>query len=159
MLILCPPKKINLLLNAVKMIAIAGTFSIFILSVHAQTHDGPASKNINSNSIESKLVCFGAKVSGKKIMVNWAVSSEKNTSHYIIQRSADGKSFDDSEIVFTGENSEGQKQYSFPNDTNFSHNGKVYYRLKIVDSNSKSKYSNIVVVHLVQSQMALLASW
>ena len=136
----------------------AGTFSIFSLSGHAQSHDGPASKNISNDATDSKLVSFDAQVSGKKIMVNWAVRSEKNTSHYIIQRSIDGKSFDDSEIVFTGENSEGQKQYSFPNDTHFAHNGKVYYRLKIVDSNSKSKYSNTVVVRLVQSQMALLAS-
>ncbi|MBS1933529.1 MAG: hypothetical protein JST96_05990 [Bacteroidetes bacterium] len=139
------------------MIAIAGIIYFGSVSAHAQLQGATKTKKINNTIVPANLVSFDAQLTGKKIMVNWVINAEKNTSHYIIQRSIDGKSFDDSGIIFTDENSNGEKQYSFPNNTNFVNKGKVYYRLKIVDMNSKSKYSNIVVVRLTQSQMALLA--
>ena len=92
-------------------------------------------------------------------MLDWVTAIEVNTSHFVIQRSLDGKSFDDDAIVFTEGNSSVRKEYSFADNIASINGGLIYYRLKMVDLDAKYRYSDIVVVRLAndQQQMTILA--
>ncbi len=71
----------------------------------------------------------------------WTVGVEVNVSHYVVQRSINGKDF-----ISVGEvAAQGLNSYSFTNKlpTNYSLLTTIYYRLKIVDKDGKISYSEI----------------
>lgn len=90
---------------------------------------------------------FNAQLSGRSnVMLNWSVSSEVNTSHFEVERSTDGLSFDESGIVMSDANSNVDQVYSFNDNISMVTNGLIYYRLKIVDIDGTYKYSDVAVV-------------
>ncbi len=74
--------------------------------------------------------------------LNWTTSSETNNDYFIIQRSEDGKTFEDIEIVNGAGNSAIELNYSLIDDASL--NEISYYRLKQVDFDGKFAYSHIV---------------
>ena len=88
-----------------------------------------------------------------KVNLNWTTSSEMNASHFVVQRSTDGKNFDDQGIVFSQEgNSNSDRLYSFTDDISALNAGIVYYRLNMIDIDGNSKYSTIVVVRVASDR-------
>jgi len=79
------------------------------------------------------------------IQLDWKVHSEVNLSHYEIERSADGRNFATIGQV-TASNSGGEKTYGFFDANLLS--GTNFYRIKNVDIDATSKYSNIIRVSL-----------
>jgi hypothetical protein len=75
--------------------------------------------------------------------LNWTTSSETNNDYFIVQKSEDGKIFEDIEIVNGAGNSALELNYSLVDDASFN-NDISYYRLKQVDFDGKFAYSNIV---------------
>jgi len=107
-------------------------------------------------SLPLTLTDFTAKLENpKKVMLNWSTEMEINTSHFVIQRSTDGTSFDDAGILFTTSNSEVKKSYSFADNISGLSAGLVYYRLKIVDLDAKYSYSDIVIVRLADDGQSM----
>lgn len=89
------------------------------------------------------LLNFTAKASGKTTVLNWATANETNNNYFIIERSADGKTFKQ----LTKVNSKGSgAPYSY---TDYSPlNGDNYYRLSQVDLDGTVKVvGNQVVKH------------
>jgi hypothetical protein len=96
-----------------------------------------------------KLTSFTAKgLSNNKVVLNWNTSQEKNSSHFTIEKSLDGKDFSDAGIVFSMGNSEQPQQYSFTDELRAGENGIIYYRLKMVDVDGNSQHSAIKVVRI-----------
>ena len=108
--------------------------------------------NLVKSSFQVSLSSFTAQLNNKKVMLGWVTAVEVNTSHFVIQRSLDGESFDDDAIVFTEGNSSVHKEYSFADNIASINEGLIYYRLKMVDLDAKYRYSDIVVVRLVNDQ-------
>lgn len=83
-------------------------------------------------------------------LLNWATASETNNSHFIIERSADSKSFSGIGSLKGKGNSKTVINYTFTDETaaDFakSANGIVYYRLTQVDVDGKTSYSKIASV-------------
>ncbi len=79
------------------------------------------------------------------IQLDWTVHSEENLSHYEIERSADGRNFAAIGQV-AASNTSGEKTYGFYDANPIS--GISFYRLKNVDMDALSKYSNILIVSL-----------
>ncbi|MCB9360012.1 MAG: choice-of-anchor J domain-containing protein [Flavobacteriales bacterium] len=75
--------------------------------------------------------------------LEWTTSSETNNDYFIIQRSENGKNFEDIDIVNGAGNSAIELNYSLVDDASLN-NDISYYRLKQVDFNGKFAYSNIV---------------
>ena len=100
-----------------------------------------------------KLTSFTAKsISGNKVLLNWNTSQEKNSSHFTIERSVNGKEFSDAGILFTVGDSELPQQYSFTDQLRPGEKGMMYYRLKIVDLNGKIQHSPVKAVRLQESE-------
>jgi len=104
------------------------------------------------------LVAFTAQLQNNNVLLNWTTAMETNTSHFTIERSMDGVSFDDAAIVFTDENGSIKKNYSFTDNISKINTRLIYYRLKMVDLDAKYSYSKIVLVRLGddQGQTAML---
>ncbi|MDI3320680.1 CARDB domain-containing protein [Pinibacter soli] len=86
------------------------------------------------------LLEFAATEQGKNALLQWKTDQEVNTSHFVIQRSSDGRQFEDIGTV-AASNSTGTHLYKFI-DVEVLQNIN-YYRLKMVDINGAFTYSDI----------------
>jgi hypothetical protein len=90
---------------------------------------------------------FEANYSNKQTNLNWKTATEINNSHFEIQRSTDGKTWQNVGRVAGRGNSNIVNAYTFTDKTAGSLNlNTVYYRLKQVDFNGEFDYSAVKVV-------------
>ena len=83
------------------------------------------------------------KSNGTKL--SWSTANEINAAYFIIQRSADGKTFTSLDNVAASGNKSGSNYFYLDASSAV---GKVYYRLKIVDKQGSFVYSNVVEITL-----------
>ncbi|WP_221390890.1 T9SS type A sorting domain-containing protein [Dyadobacter sp. NIV53] len=83
------------------------------------------------------LISFEARLAEGKVNLTWKTASEKDFSHYELQRSHNSKDF--VELVKIEGNSAGNYNYSDQNPIT----GTGYYRLKMVDNDGSFAYSRI----------------
>lgn len=100
---------------------------------------------IISDPLPVRLSRFEVNVADCRVRLQWSTSEEINASNFTIQRSADGKSFNEIGRINAAGDSRTQRNYHFedtsPGITN-------YYRLRIVDNDGKSENSAIRYVKL-----------
>lgn len=101
----------------------------------------------NNVSLPVNLKSFDAKLASEKALLNWT-ASETKFSHYIIERSTDGKSFSDRTMIFATGKDGLDASYSFSENISNASDGLVYYRLKMVDIDGTSKYSQVRILKL-----------
>ena len=84
----------------------------------------------------------------KNVQLNWTTANEVNTSHFEVERSANGREFDAiGKVVSTGANSNLRHSYSFDDATASNVTAdQLYYRLKQVDKDGRYKYSSVIAV-------------
>ena len=73
---------------------------------------------------------------------------EKDVSHFVIEKSFDGKTYTDAGVLFTDGNSNVRRDYSFKDELKNSTSGLVYYRLKTVDLDGKYTQSVVRIIRL-----------
>lgn len=91
-----------------------------------------------------ELISFTANNSNDVTTLNWQTASEINNSHFNIQRSSDGLSWETIGYVEGSGNSVNVLSYSYEDAHGVS--GVCYYRLLQVDFDGSSEYSNIITV-------------
>jgi hypothetical protein len=94
---------------------------------------------------ESKLK-FSLKAEVATAKLSWISSAESNTSHFIIEKSMDGKNFAQAAMIFTGENLKGPQQYRFSDPLDFEAVHYLFYRIRVVDMNGNISYSDTRVM-------------
>lgn len=86
-----------------------------------------------------------ATLEGKDGILDWATFSEVNASHYRVERSLDGRDFEDLQMVPAAGTSSSVNQYQYRDEgIALQEVRKVFYRLKQVDADGKFSYSNVV---------------
>lgn len=98
----------------------------------------------NLNPLPVELLSFSGTIVEGESHLYWATASEQNNSHFEIERSADGSTFEKIGEVQGANNSSIETRYSYVDKT--PHQGINYYRLKQVDFDGGYEYSNIVVL-------------
>ncbi|WP_224998389.1 T9SS type A sorting domain-containing protein [Cesiribacter sp. SM1] len=99
---------------------------------------------------------FTASLEHHDVVLDWETSSEKNSSHFNVQRSKDGRIFNTIGRVTSAGNSTGLVQYQYTDDKVADDlAGAVYYRLEQVDVDGATDYSNVVVVVLPDEAFAI----
>ena len=78
-----------------------------------------------------------------KVDLKWATDTEINVSHFVIEKSNDGKNFNDAGVVFAYGNTSGKTEYRFSDKVKADQPGVFYYVLRSVDNDGKSQYSAI----------------
>jgi hypothetical protein len=81
-----------------------------------------------------------------QVHLQWSTLQESNTSHFVIDRSTDGRQFASVGIVPANGNSTTVSEYTFTDQSPFL-TGNNYYRLQEVDLDGQSGYSIIKVVN------------
>ncbi len=99
-------------------------------------------------SLPVSLINFSGYKSGSKNVLKWTTATEQNSRGFDVQRSGDGVSY--SSIGYVNSravngNSTTELNYSF-DDSSPLVSKKNYYRLRQVDTDSRSKLSNVVVI-------------
>lgn len=104
------------------------------------------------------LKSFDAKLVSTTAVLNWTAETESNFSHYIVEKSNDGKEFSNLTMIFgaDGANSSGTS-YSYSESLEKAAGGLVYYRLKMVDIDGSYKYSHVRILklHKLQNSVAI----
>jgi hypothetical protein len=98
------------------------------------------------------LQSFHVEKNRKTALLSWASATEENFSHYEIEHSADGISFNKiGQVLSTGYNS----NYSYTDDDAFNESSIAYYRLKMVDEDDSFSYSQIETVRTSQDEVSV----
>ncbi|HMN06972.1 MAG TPA: T9SS type A sorting domain-containing protein [Flavobacteriales bacterium] len=81
---------------------------------------------------------------GGAVDLTWATATEKNSSHFMVEHSADAEHFTAIGKVQASGNTQYRTDYGFTDEEPFT--GVNYYRLRQVDKDGTWEYSNTVVV-------------
>jgi hypothetical protein len=95
----------------------------------------------SAGTLPIQLLYFKAKVNGNIVDLNWATGSEYNCESFIIERSNDGIEF--SEILQQPASGNSTSIIFYSNSDENPFHGINYYRLKQIDFDGKSSYSEI----------------
>lgn len=103
----------------------------------------------NQVTLPVELVSFSAALNNKQTDLKWVTATEKNVSHFVVEKSLDGKSYSDAGTVFAYGNTSEKMNYSFTDkNINTSQAGVVYYRLRSVDIDTKVQYSQVRMIRI-----------
>jgi hypothetical protein len=96
------------------------------------------------------LVQFTATQSQNDVMLNWATATETNSSHFIVERSVNGKTFEAvAKVKASGKSNSVINYRSFDeNAFRVTASNTLYYRLKMVDNDGKYEYSKTAIVSI-----------
>jgi hypothetical protein len=98
-----------------------------------------------SNPLPIRLLDFSAQAQNGSVALTWRSATELNSDYYEIQRSATGAEFRALDKVAAAGDSYTAKRYSYT-DTEPLENTS-YYRLKMVDRDGSTEFSNVVLVN------------
>lgn len=93
-----------------------------------------------------KLLYFKAAYNGAGVDLGWATASEKNNSHFTIERSSNGLDFEELLQVKSSAEASGKTDYKEIDQQPLD--GMSYYRLKQTDRDGSSNYSQIEAVEI-----------
>ena len=96
------------------------------------------------SNLPISLISFKAKKDNGNVSLKWETESEQNNLQFIIERSANGTTFDSIGVVKGAGSSSKNINYLFIDKSPF--NRANYYRLKQVDFDGKFSYSNVSFV-------------
>ena len=112
------------------------------------TNDATASLSPEPAPLPVSLMNFAASlVNSNKVKIDWSTSMEINNSHFIVERSHDGKYFSTVAKVAGNGTTSLSHAYSIMDDVTNAGNI-VYYRLHQVDLDGKSNFSNIIAIKI-----------
>lgn len=107
-----------------------------------------------SNSpLPVELISFEGSRRGNKVLLQWQTATEKNSSHFIVERTNDGGNFVEVTKVLAAGNS--SQLISYEAFDEYPVNGKNFYRLKEIDINGDEQFSKLVEVNFVNEQTTL----
>lgn len=97
-----------------------------------------------SGVLPVKLASFTATLNNNnKVDIRWTTVSEINVSHFAIEKSLDGIKFSDAGIMFAYGSATDRTNYSYSDDLSNTNAQVVYYRIRSVDIDGKTQYSEI----------------
>jgi hypothetical protein len=98
-------------------------------------------------SLPVKMISFSAVLNNPDIAdLKWTTTSEVNVSYFVIEKSYEGKNFSDAGLVFAYGNTSEKVNYSFADNINSTQQNVIYYRLRSVDNDGKSQFSEVRII-------------
>lgn len=106
-------------------------------------------QNVSNAMLPVELVSFTGTGRNNKTFLQWTAAKEENFSHYVVERSADGKNYSAIETVKASGNYSSTQKYSVYDERDLQPAN--YYRLKMVDNDGNFEYSDVVKVNFSRS--------
>jgi len=95
------------------------------------------------------LIDFNAKKESKTAILSWTTSSETGSDYFQVERSTDGKIWQNIGIVKSIGESSALHRYGFTDSSSLK--GAAYYRLKMVDRDGTFAFSSVRTLQFVQA--------
>lgn len=113
---------------------VAGIFGLFTQVLIAQ--DNPA-------ALTARLTSFKVSINNNRAILDWEVEGNESTNLFEVEKSADGKTFSLTALVFSSEKTE-KDNYQY-----FEKIGKekLQFRIKLIGKDKKVTYSEIISVN------------
>lgn len=108
---------------------------------------------ISCTILPVELMEFDAQALNRQVDVNWSTASETNSSHFLVERSADGAYFEPLGSVNAAGNSTSRNDYKFVDPSPV--NGLNFYRLRQVDRDDEFAFSDVKTVLFRDSSIPL----
>ncbi|GAB3307248.1 hypothetical protein [Hymenobacter tenuis] len=99
-----------------------------------------------------QLVSFDGRLQGNRVQLNWSTAAELQSASFTVQRSADGKSFEDVATVRAAGTSTSVRNYTATDAS--PRQGVNYYRLRQTDLDGTTAYSQVVPVEVSSARLA-----
>lgn len=90
------------------------------------------------------ILSFTGSIHKKSVQLNWQTSLEVNSSYFELQKSENGISFETFATATAKGHSSSISVYQATDDLFFYTKKQLYYRIKMVDTDGKYKYSSII---------------
>ena len=104
-------------------------------------------RSLTTGTITGKATSFSVVLTtSNKVDLKWSTELESNLSHFIVERSIDGKNYSDAALVFAYGTTTTRSDYVFTDNISKIQVGEVYYRISSIGSDGKSQYSDIRIV-------------
>ena len=127
-----------------------GNHSLYLLGKN------PVASRATAGVLPVTLLSFTAQYTGEQVNLEWATSQEINASHYEIQRSHNGTDFTEAGEVRASGNTQTKTNYQFADKVTESVRAKLFYRLKMVNTDGSFGYSTTIPVNIpVSSRFAI----
>ena len=85
-------------------------------------------------------------------LISWTTGSETNNNYFVVEKSADGVHWQELEKILGSANSNSAREYEVTDNRPFQN---TYYRIKQVDFNGESKYSEVISKKLCAQEGAM----
>jgi len=108
-----------------------------------------------TSTLPVTLINWNAALSNNNIALKWTTTTEKNASHFIVERSFDGIEYSDAAMIFANGNSDININYSYNDKVPARNTGIIYYRLKMVDNDGIYKVTDVRIVRIGKSGEAV----
>ena len=106
------------------------------------------------------MVNFTGNINNKLVQLNWQTSQENNSSYYEVQRSSNGSNYEPISTITANGNIGTLSNYKKKDDLFFYTGKVVYYRLKMVDTDGKFKFSKVLVIKInTATTVNILKAW
>jgi len=99
---------------------------------------------ISTGILEVKLIYFTVEQNNNISSIKWKVSENEAVQRFELQRSVDGRDFTTA-ISVSANSNKGEQAYQI--SENMQEVEKVYYRLKIINRDQKTIYSNVISIN------------
>ena len=108
---------------------------------------------IDPTSLPVEWASFSGSWENRDAVLKWETVSERNSDHFVVERSIDGKFFENLAEVAAVGYSDQHQQYSFiDHAVGYRPYPQLYYRLRQVDQDGGFDYSPTVVLSLVDQE-------
>lgn len=104
-------------------------------------------RSLTAGTIPVKATSFTVVLTtSNKVDLKWSTEMESNLSHFIVERSIDGKNYSDAALVFAYGTTTSRSDYVFTDNISKIQAREVYYRVSSIGSDGKNQYSDIRIV-------------
>lgn len=120
------------------------------LTVHEYAYNTTSGQPINTGQtalLPVELIDFNIVSKKKALNLTWQTASEVNNAGFELQRSSDGKNFQNIIFVEGKGNTNEQQEYSYA-DKELRSGQLYYYRLKQIDYDGRFEYSEVITAKL-----------
>ena len=114
-------------------------------------------KQFTWSNLPLKMVSFAAILNNNKADLTWKTVAESNVSHFVVEKSFDGKEFNQAGVVFARGNETDITVYTFTDMFDTDKAGVVYYRIRSVDIDGKFDLSGIRIIHFGNQSKSFVA--
>lgn len=106
-----------------------------------------AAANSAVAQLPAKLIEFRGSLNGNKVVLKWVVGENETADQFVVEKSTDGKNYTTAALVFGTDKPE-TDNYIFYEKAG---NQKTAYRIKLVNKNNRTEYSETVEINPQQS--------